>query len=73
MFHAIIHDDDRKPFCISGHITPYDLGLLRDHIIARLRANLRVEVRLPATHHPLVDKALRPAARRGVTVTVVDC
>ncbi len=73
MFHAIIHDDAQKPFCIAGHITPYDLGLLRDHIIARLRTNLRVEVRLPATHHPLVNKALLPAARRGATVSVIAC
>ena len=73
MFHATIHEDDPKPFCIAGHVTPYDLELLRDHLIARLRTTLRVEVRLPATDHPLVDRALRPAARRGVTVTVVDC
>jgi hypothetical protein len=72
MFHATIHDGDRNPFCLSGQVTPYDLEILRDHVIARLRAGLCVEVRLPASYHSLVARALRDAARRGVTVDVVE-
>jgi hypothetical protein len=60
MFHATIQDDDQKPFCISGYITPNDLGILRDHLIARLRTTLRVEVRLPASHTPWWTKLSAP-------------
>jgi hypothetical protein len=72
MFQATIHDDERRPFCVSGRITPYDLEVLRDHVISRLRAGLRVEVRLPAAQHPLVARALREATRRGAVVDVVE-
>jgi hypothetical protein len=72
MFHATIHDDGRAAFCVSGRVAPYDLEVLREHVVARLRSGLRVEVRLPAALHPLVDRALRDVARRGVVVDVVD-
>ena len=72
MFHATISDDDRKPFCLSGRVTPYDLEVLRDHVMARLRNGLRVEVRLAAALRPLVERVLRDFARRGVVVDVVE-
>jgi len=71
MFHATIHEDERPPFCVSGPVTPYDLEVLREHVVARHRSGLRVEVRLPATLHPLVARALRDVVRRGVVVDVV--
>ena len=72
MFHATIHEGDTKPFCVSGHVTPYDLEMLRDQVVARLRGGVRVEVRLPATFHRLVDRAFRDVARRGVVVDVLE-
>jgi hypothetical protein len=72
MFHATIHDEDRKPLCLSGGVTPYDLEVLREHVLARLRGGLRVEVRLAAALRPLVERVLRDIMRRGVVVDVVE-
>jgi hypothetical protein len=72
MFHATIHDDERAPFSLSGGVTPYDLEVLREHVMARLRSGLRLEVRLAAALRPLVERVLRDIARHGVVVDVVD-
>lgn len=72
MFHATIRDEERAPFCVSGPVTPYDLGVLRDHVLARFRQGLRVELRLPAALRPLAERVLRDIARRGVVVDFLD-
>jgi hypothetical protein len=70
MFRAVIRRDDEQ-VCFSGEASPYNLQILRDHVLARRGPGTRVEVRFasPASAS-LVRRALRDLDRDGVTVIV---
>lgn len=72
MFHATIRDDDQPPLCLSGELTPYDLEVLREHVLARVRNGMRVQVRLASARRPLLERVLRDIVRRGVAVELVE-
>ena len=71
MFRAVIRSDENEQVCVSGEASPYNLQILRDHILARRGPRTRVEVGFasPATAS-LVRRALRDLDRHGVTVIV---
>ena len=68
MFHATIHADDGSPLHLTGDVVPYDLEVLRQHVLARAARGgaTRVEVRLAAGRRPAIERALRDLARRGI-------
>jgi hypothetical protein len=68
MFHAVISIEAQEPFRLSGQLVPYDLQVLREHVLARRGRNTRVEVRLEPTAHRTFLRALGDIARRGVTL-----
>jgi hypothetical protein len=70
MFHAVISGDAQEPFRLSGQVAPYDLQVLREHVLARRGRNTRVEVRLAATEHHALRRALGDMAGRGVTLVL---
>ena len=69
MFRAVIRSDDNEHVCVSGEASPYNLQILRDHVLARRGPGTGVEVRFasPAAAS-LVHRALRGLDRHGVTV-----
>jgi hypothetical protein len=66
MFHATIHSDADEPLHLSGEVAPYDLEVLREHVLARGGRAMRVEVRLPAAQRPALLRALGNLSGRGV-------
>ena len=71
MFHATIHHhQDRDPFRLSGLVEPYDLQVLREHVLARNGRGTRVEVRLPPALREAFLRALGDVERHGVTLVV---
>jgi hypothetical protein len=66
MFHATISSASHQPFRLSGEVVPYDLQVLRDHVLARAARGTRVEVRFPPALRPALERALRDLSRRGV-------
>ena len=66
MFHATIHSDADEPLHLSGEVAPYDLEVLREHVLARGGRAMRVEVRLPAAQRPAFLRALGSLRWRGV-------
>jgi len=71
MFRAVIRSDEDEQVCVSGEASPYNLQILRDHVLARRRPGTRVEVRFASpTTTSLVRRALRDLDRHGVTVDV---
>ena len=70
MFHATIHSGAREPFRLSGQVVPYDLEVLREHVLARRVRGMRVEVRLAPAHRTAFLKALGDLGRRGIELVV---
>lgn len=70
MFHAVIHAGADRALRLSGAVVPYDLQVLRDHVLARARRGTRVEVRFPASLRPMLERALRDVSRRGVELVL---
>jgi len=70
MFHAVIRSAESDPLCLSGEASPYNLQVLRDHLLARRGRQTRVEVRLAPSLEPVLRRALRGLERHGVTVVV---
>ena len=70
MFHATIRSDAREPFRLSGEVSPYNLQVLRDHVLARRRPGTRVEVRIAAPLHAAIRRALRNLDRRGIVLVL---
>jgi hypothetical protein len=70
MFHATITSDACRPLRLSGAVVPYDLQVLRDHVLARAGRRTRVEVRLPEALRPAFERALRDLSRRGVDLVL---
>ncbi|HZP39935.1 MAG TPA: hypothetical protein VFD84_00325 [Candidatus Binatia bacterium] len=69
MFHAVIHRE-RDRLRLSGRVVPYDVQLLREHLLARRGPATRVEVRLPPPLRRAFLSALGDVERRGVTLTI---
>jgi hypothetical protein len=70
MFHAVISAEAQEPFRLSGQVVPYDLQVLREHVMSRRGRNTWVEVRLATTEHRAVLRALGNMAGRGVTLVL---
>jgi hypothetical protein len=66
MFHATIRLGADEPLHLSGEVAPYDLEVLREHVLARGGCAMRVEVRLPAVHRAALLRALGNLTQRGV-------
>ncbi len=70
MFHATISSESREPLRFSGQIVPYDLQVLREHVLARRGRNTRLEVRLAPGEHQTLLRALGDIERRGVVLVL---
>lgn len=70
MFRATIQPDSARPLCVSGEVVPYDLQVLRDHVLARCRRGARVEVRLASGLHAAFRRALGDLDRRGIELVL---
>jgi hypothetical protein len=71
MFHATIRCATQEPLRLSGEVTPYDLQVLREHVLARRRqGTTRVEVRLPPALRSVFLRALSDLGRRGIQLIV---
>lgn len=70
MFYAIIRTLTTGPLRVSGEVTPYDLQVLREHILARRGRGTRVEVRLAAALVPALLSALRGLDELGVELVL---
>jgi hypothetical protein len=70
MFHATIRPDAERLLRVSGEVVPYDLQVLREHVLARCRRGARVEVRLPSRLHATLRAALADLDRRGIELIV---
>ena len=66
MFHATIHFGADEPLHVSGEVAPYDLEVLREHVLARGGRAMRVEVRLPSGQRAALLRALGNLNRRGI-------
>ena len=66
MFHATIQSGADEPLHVSGEVAPYDLEVLREHVLAGSGRAMRVEVRLPAAQRAAVLRALGNLNRRGI-------
>jgi hypothetical protein len=70
MFHATISTAHSEPFRLSGQVVPYDLQVLREHVLARRARDTRVEVRLAPAEHRTLLAALGDIERRGVVLVL---
>ena len=70
MFHAVIRSEETDPLCLSGEASPYNLQVLREHVLARRGRRTHVEVRLSPALEPVLRRALGDLDRRGVTLVV---
>jgi hypothetical protein len=70
VFRATIRGADEEPFHLSGEVVPYDLEILRQHILARGGRGTRVEVRLPAALRRAFLRALADLEWRGVELVL---
>jgi hypothetical protein len=70
MFHAVIQNESGQPFRVSGQVVPYDLQVLREHVLARAGRRTRVEVRFPPALRPALERALRDLVRHGVDLVL---
>ena len=70
MFQATIRTDVHEPLRLSGEVVPYDLEVLREHVLARAGHGTRVEVQLPVALRPMLLRALRDISRRGVELVL---
>ena len=72
MFHAVISDRSRGPLRLSGSVTPYDLEVLREHVLAHRGQGTRVEVRFAPTERAQVVRALGGLERFGVEIVLAS-
>ncbi len=71
MFRATIRpDSSERPLRVSGEVVPYDLQVLRDHVLARCGRGARVEVRLASGLHATLREALGDLGRRGIELVI---
>ena len=65
MFRATIRAGSEEPLRLSGDVVPYDLQVLREHVLAR-GLPTRLEVRLAPALRPAFLRAVRDLGRRGI-------
>ena len=70
MFDATIRCGSDEPLRLSGEVVPYDLQVLREHVLARRAQRTRVEVRLAPALRPAFLRALSGLGRRGVELVL---
>ena len=70
MFHATIRWGSEEPLRLSGEVVPYDLQVLREHVLARRGLRTRLEVRLAPSLRPAFLQALSDLGRRGVELVL---
>jgi len=70
MFNATITCGLERPVHLSGEVVPYDLQVLREHILARASRGPRVEVKLKAASRQAFAKAFRDLAARGIDLII---
>jgi hypothetical protein len=70
MFNATITVGLEHPVHVSGQIVPYDLQVLREHILARGSRGARVEVKLPPAARQAFARAFRDLATRGIDFVI---
>jgi len=70
MFHATIRSGSEEPLRLSGEVVPYDLQVLREHVLARRAQRTLVEVRLAPALRPAFLRALNDLGRRGVELVL---
>ena len=70
MFRATIRGSDEERFHVSGEVVPYDLEILRQHILARGGRGTRVEVQLPPALRRAFLRALADLEWRGVELVL---
>ena len=70
MFHATIRREAARPLRLSGQVVPYDLQVLREHVLARGARATRVEVRFPPSLRPVLERALRDLEQRGIELVL---
>ena len=70
MFRATIRSGSDEPLRLSGEVVPYDLQVLREHVLARRGQRTRLEVRLAPGLRPVFLRALSDLRRRGVELVL---
>jgi hypothetical protein len=70
MFHAIITSETRNPLRLSGEVAPYDLQVLREHVLARCRRGTRVRIKLAPAFQEALLRALSDLGKRGVELVL---
>jgi len=70
MFHATIRMGSEEPLRLSGQVVPYDLEVLRQHVLARRGQHTSLEVRLAPALRPALLRALGDLRRRGVELVL---
>jgi hypothetical protein len=70
MFHAIIRSESQGPLRVSGEVAPYDLQVLREHVLARGGRGTRVEIRLAPALREALLRALSDLGQRGVELVL---
>ena len=70
MFNATITVGLERPVHLSGQVVPYDLQMLREHILARAGRGARVEVKLPPASRQAFARAFRDLANRGIDLII---
>jgi len=66
MFRATIRTGSEEPLRLSGEVVPYDLEVLREHVLARRGLRTRLEVRLAPALRPAFLHAVRDFGQRGI-------
>ncbi len=72
MFNATITVGLERPVHVSGQVVPYDLQMLREHILARAGRGARVEVTLPPSSRRAFSRAFRDLANRGIDLIIAS-
>ena len=70
MFHATIDTGAAVPLRLSGEVVPYDLQVLREHVLARRGRVTRLDIRVAPAHHGALLEALGDVGRRGVEIVL---
>jgi len=70
MFSATITCGVERPVHLTGEVVPYDLQVLREHILARANRGPRVQVKLKAASRQAFARAFRDLAERGIDLII---
>ena len=70
MFHATIDTGAAEPLRLSGEVVPYDLQVLREHVLARRGRVARLDVRVALADHGALLRALGDVQRRGIEIVL---